>query len=446
MIRIRCASCDRPLGLDDSSVGKSTFCPACGFIFTVPAPAVLLDAVATGSAEPSGPRVQAGPDKTAAISQGPLLPDGPIPLVGDDARRHLEMRDPWRLADPAESRPNAGPVPVTPPPNEVPTSASSPPTDAPSDGVNWSFLSLEPAPAEDIELSIVEELAAAGIPVDEAPVDVPAPDTPPAPPELPSPDVHETASDVTEVTEADVLPPALPQATPVSPEAAQELLQSGAVPMGVPVPLAAPLQMPAGVVWAEPVLETPKPAPPSVEWDEAPRPDDPSRIEELLKPRSKRKPDPGAVSLIPGWDDFYVGFAALTVLGLILTLVATVSPKLFWLPMAVGAIAWLCGNFWISLGLEDMGRILQGIVALLPFGTIPMFIFYDRGGAIFYQIIQMVITLALAVQYIFADRLRMLRPIGLSMLGALLVIVGFITLGPSETPPPPVTVPVGPRF
>jgi hypothetical protein len=457
MIRIRCASCDRPLGLDDSSVGKEAFCPACGFVFRVPAPAVLLDALATGPGEPSPPRSQTPAEKSTA-AHSTLLPEGPIPLVGDrpDARGESELRDPWRLADPAESGPNASSIPALTPTNNVPSSGASPASpapDPPSEGVNWSFLSLEPAPAEDIELSIVEDLAAAGIPIDEAPLDVPAdvpapPATgvPPEPPDSASPPVHAPESEVTEVTDADVLPRALPEATPVSPEAAQELLQAGDVPLALPVPLAVPLHAPAGVVWAEPVIEPPKPAKPTIEWDEVPRAEDPSRLAELLAPRSKRKPDPGAISLIPGWDDFYVGMLALAVLGLVLILVVSISPKLFWLPMAVGAIVWLCGNFWISLGLEDMGRILQGIVALLPFGTIPMFIFYDRGGAIFYEVLQLVLTLALAVQYIFADRLRMLRPVGLAMLGALLVIIGFIALGPTEPPPPTMGVPTAPQF
>ena len=87
MIRMKCPTCARTIGIAETYVGKLALCPGCHGTFTVPAPAVLLEE----SAHPLTPPVPAvalsamplSPPVTppAPAPGGQLLPDGLISLA-----------------------------------------------------------------------------------------------------------------------------------------------------------------------------------------------------------------------------------------------------------------------------------------------------------------------------------------------------------------------------
>jgi hypothetical protein len=166
MIRMKCPTCAKLIGIDEAYVGKPALCPGCHGTFLVPAPAILLD-------EPAPP-----PPPAPGTSTGPMLPDGHIPLAPESALPPGMARgdeDLWGLAEPhmrgvpkpalAPDRSLAacldkGPPPAAPP-TELPSLAGlglrpldggpglelPPPGGAPRD---WDFLSLDtpaaPAP------------------------------------------------------------------------------------------------------------------------------------------------------------------------------------------------------------------------------------------------------------------------------------------------------------
>src|SRR5207249_810990 len=68
MIRMKCPTCARAIGIDEAYVGKLALCPGCHTTFTVPAPAVLLDE----TAHPLVPPVPA-----VSLSALPLSPPTP---------------------------------------------------------------------------------------------------------------------------------------------------------------------------------------------------------------------------------------------------------------------------------------------------------------------------------------------------------------------------------
>src|SRR2546430_2100576 len=95
MIRIKCTSCARVLGIDDTFVGKPAFCPACGLVFTVPAPALLLEGLAARPTHVEAPQTPAAAHHAPKPTAEPRLPNEPIRLAGDTDENPL--LDPWRL-------------------------------------------------------------------------------------------------------------------------------------------------------------------------------------------------------------------------------------------------------------------------------------------------------------------------------------------------------------
>src|SRR5262245_61274511 len=135
MIKLKCPSCARPLGIDEAYVGMQGLCPGCGATFTVPAPAVLLE-----EKLPPAPGPPPFPSE-------PLLPEGPLGLVADtlpalaSTQQATDPLDPWAQT---ESRGRSAPATVVAA-AEAPA-ASANPAPAPSLILDMDLLPLEPSP------------------------------------------------------------------------------------------------------------------------------------------------------------------------------------------------------------------------------------------------------------------------------------------------------------
>src|SRR5262245_5117699 len=83
MIRLKCPTCARGLGIDECHAGKLALCPGCNHTFTVPVPAVVLEepppAPHPPTLDPLPPQAGIPPD-----DHEPLLPEGPIGLAPED--------------------------------------------------------------------------------------------------------------------------------------------------------------------------------------------------------------------------------------------------------------------------------------------------------------------------------------------------------------------------
>jgi hypothetical protein len=466
MIRMKCPTCTRTVGIDEAYVGKLALCPGCHATFTVPAPAVLLEepeAEREPEPEPERepePPPPPGPEPSAEI----LLPDGHIPLAPDGLDE-----EPWVLTDshlqdvgahghapdnslassldlgPAPAGgsapgglgllpPGSAPGPKLPPPGEQvnnwgflsldegPAPGQSPGARAPSD--EPLPLAPEPPPAQKAEAPLEKtadwELPSLPLPPEpeeEEPF-VPVLDEPAGPlkAELVEDDELEGVNpeDIPEATLAPApappkqppLPAAKPVAAPAAPAVVIPLVAEPVTVEPVPVrPVTGepgkgqpgkeePITITAADVIRMP--GTPAPAAPRPKEDDQGRPptpppprsggaartptaattawkpdedgterESPDHKQELRRP-GRPKRTYGAVTLIPGVDDYYVAMAGLAVLGGLLGLLVYLWPDLSLVPIVLGGMFWVGATLWLRTALEEADPIWKWLV-FIPF-------------------------------------------------------------------------------
>jgi hypothetical protein len=100
---------------------------------------------------------------------------------------------------------------------------------------------------------------------------------------------------------------------------------------------------------------------------------DPSR------PRKRRRVY-GAVSLIPGLDDFYLALIVLGAVWLVLGILLVVSPKFCWLAIISGFLIWVGATFWLRLAIEEADPVWKWLV-FIPFFA-AFFAIYHRDRAL----------------------------------------------------------------
>jgi len=428
MIRIKCTSCARALGIDESQIGKPSFCPACGLVFTVPAPAVLLEdsgadgpGVKGGAVDsPRTPAVEHRAPAPAHASREPLLPEGPIALVGDgmSAAPNNKTSAPDRWEPSRRAAAADAPVPLADAPLSPQQESTPTPTAATaSDDVSWSFLSIEPESPE-IELSIVEDLAAAaaagqaeGLTSEADDVDVPQ--APPAGFGL-----------VADAMPAEKAPaPPVPQAIPVSTAEAEQLLMAGPAPLAAPVAsLATPIPSSQPVVWAEPVPEATASATsaPVIEWDEAA-----ARPMPFPAQRPKKSAAiPGAVSLIPGVDDFFPALGAVLLAWLITAIIVANSPRVAWLGVAIGILFWLGGNIRFAW---DLHPAILALLIAMPLSSLTFYFVFEKDAAVRFHALIFVVMLLVGVLPLVRQSYRDLRPLAIGFIGALIVLTSMLS-------------------
>jgi hypothetical protein len=481
MIRMKCPTCARAIGIDEAYVGKLALCPGCHTTFTVPAPAVLLDETAHPLTRPAPavplsalplPPLTPAADPPAHSPGGPLLPDGPIPLAADPVPSLTTGAD-RGFDDWARSEPRLRPLA---PPGELPVSPSPPSLSAESHGFtaaapaaasvdllpseksgepelppageeikDWNFLALDaPSPAPS---------APAAPAADDLPLLLdPAP--PSGPPPLPAAET-ETLLPLLEPEPAEeeliLLEPAAPLVAepvrePAAPLMAEPVLEHDG-PVHLParveaIPLAAEPALaevpetavvPLGIVPPEvvtrsydllppPLLAEPVPEPPpepEPAWGRDENNFDRRRVErDPFHPRKPRRTY-GVVSLIPGLDDFYLGLIVLGVFWSLLAALVILSPKTCWVAMVSGFFLWVGATFWLRQCVEEADPIWQWLV------FIPL----------------------LAAFFALYHRDRALRAFLVSVAGLLISAMGWAAMPrtSSEQPPnPPPFVDVGP--
>ncbi|MCC6420099.1 MAG: hypothetical protein IT429_17835 [Gemmataceae bacterium] len=342
MIRLKCPTCTRALGIDPCHAGQLAVCPGCHGTFTVPVPAVLLEEIVspTLSGAPLDPMTA---HASEASSAQPLLPDGPIGLVPDGESPNLiapapsvepglagldlsldgpalPLPDPWGSEQP---RPAQQPAPLPAP------AASPPPLPPPAQGPHH----ITSADLVDMDRSPGSSTS-----------EVPGEDA--ADWRLLTLDVPDAARDE---------PPVAPQPLPPPPP----LIVADAPPAGlrnaalIPVALAPDAGGPAPYALSpsgQP--EPPAPAPPSF----------------LTPPagKVKRRKTRGRPQTIPGVDDFYLGLGVLGIVWLALVLVVVLVPHLFWLPVVAGVAVWGSSVVRIRVSFQDDDPFRWLKVGLVP--------------------------------------------------------------------------------
>jgi hypothetical protein len=427
MIRVLCPKCSRPLGVDDSYAGAMGLCPSCGTTFQIPVPMMLLqDAPGAAAGSPSST-----PPLSGAALQFPLRTE---PATPDPAEVDLS-----RLLGPAEQAPvpsSAGDAPELPLlPDDIPLTPLQPPPLPPAAASQDPFfpiLSLDdpaldglaggdfllPSPEQppqpppgpgDIPPSLVEavtesQLLESNLPALSLDVPSPAPflalpvdeqvPTPAAPPFLAMP-----------VQEPAFAPPPLPVLALQEPILAQPaapvpvLLQSApydVLPSAGPPPLPASAQQPlpaTDAAWSE---APPRPAPSS---------------EPLYQPRTTPR---GPISLIPGFDDFYLALIGLGGVWLLVVALTLVFPSLWWLVVLTGCFVYLVGAVRMQHNAGEASLIIRAGCMLIPF---------------------------FGLAYALAQTDRALRPFLVALLGIVIALSG-VALYPGiwvteESPPPP---------
>jgi hypothetical protein len=506
MIRLKCPTCARTIGIDEAHVGKPALCPVCGSMFTVPAPAVLLDeapaslSLAPPPLSPASPAVnnpRLPPLETfanpTAPPAGPLLPDDLIPLTHDPAhsRKSWAMpgedfgpglareSDAWERSDAHLRLPvPEQPLPRLPPAPSAPGQPAVAEPDLPPPGEevkDWNFLTLDdaaPAPAappetapaakpppalpplpplpppdqpeeEDLILLPLEEPAASE-PILLPLADAPAPPPPPRDRELvgaeallplhPEPVGPLVAEPVLDDETPAVLPAAVePMPVPATGVVLPVLVETVVVPTAAP-PAGAPLNYglnPPPLV-AEPVARPPE----ELDWGEDVNRVDPRAVDrDPSRPRKKRRVY-GAVSLIPGLDDFYLGLIVLGVIWLLLAILMIASPRLCLVPIIVGGLIWVCATFWLNVAVQEADPYMK-IPFLTPVITTPLSFLIRQPGLFVAGIIFAQIWAAFFALY-FRD--RALRAFLVTCLGMLIAGMGWAAMprGPAEESAPQV--------
>ncbi len=455
MIRMKCPTCARTIGIDEAYVGKLALCPACHGTFTVPAPAVLLDERPASLAPPDSSTSPA-----AASHAAPLLPDGPIPLApqkppplsssatdsglfgpGED----WELRgsaDDWSRSEPRlrPLTPEVPPPPSADPPRPVeqPAAPALPPVG--TEVKDWQFLALD-APSAEAQ----------------------APAKPQAAFELPA--LSEPVPPIKPVAEDEPLPLSLEpleeeahvplRLEPAGPLVAEPVLEhDGPVHLPVsmePIPLVSDPQLsqipealvtPVGIVPPEvvtpaydmlppnlppPLLaEPPAPPRPEVEpmWGRDGNNFDARKTErDPFRPRKKRR-EYGFVSLVPGLDDFYLGLIVLGAIWLMLGILVIVSPRLCMVPIIVGAVVWTSAAFWMNACVREADPYWK-VLFFTPVLTTPMsFILGNRA----LLVLGFVIVQLWAAFFAFYFRDRALRAFAVTCLGMLMSGMGWAAM------------------
>jgi hypothetical protein len=139
------------------------------------------------------------------------------------------------------------------------------------------------------------------------------------------------------------------------------------------VPSSLPPPLPAGPAPLPPLAPEPVWGRDENHFDRRKTERDPAR------PRKPRRTY-GAVSLIPGLDDFYLGLIVLGVFWALLAVLVIVSPRLCWLAMASGLLLWVGATFWLRLCVEEADPIWKWLV-LIPFFA-AFFAIYHRDRAL----------------------------------------------------------------
>ena len=418
MIRMKCPTCARTIGIDEAYVGKPALCPGCHGMFIVPVPAVLLDETPAPLAPYITPPPLSSPPLEPLVTvtnpavdppASPLLPDGPIPLAPDTASRsHLSAAgsdlaglggdweiggkvDDWARSEPrlrpltAEGPPPVPPSP--PPPVEQPATMELSPAGA--EVRDWQFLTLDAAAATTPQAAVEEPQADVAKP--QAAVEGPqktAEEWLPLPLEPLEEEAHEPL--LLEPSGPLVAEPVLnhdgPVHLPVRMEPIPLVPESG--PSQIPEGLVTPVGIvPPGVVTPAYDLLPPSMPPPLIgERPAPPRPEaeptwgvdennfDPRRNErDPYRPRKKRR-EYGFVSLIPGVDDFYLSLIVLAVTWLLLGALVMIAPRFCMIPIIVGGTIWVCATFWLNVCVREADPFWKvpffAPVVLVPFSYI----------------------------------------------------------------------------
>ncbi|HYT94198.1 MAG TPA: hypothetical protein VEL76_36110 [Gemmataceae bacterium] len=350
MIKLKCPSCARPLGIDEAYVGMQALCPGCGATFTVPAPAVLLE-------QPPPPAPVPPP-----FPSEPVLPEGPVGLVAETmptlapTAPRADPTDPWAQTEvrgrssPAQA-PAVAQAPAAPATSPAPGSSlildidllplePSPPL-PPQEGnramTDWRYLALEEdqvPPAPPPPATSQEQSAAPAPPVSAA--DAPVPLL--LPPPMAADNVLLPVS-LADAGSYDMRPPPLPaDAAPMLPPPADAVSKEPLVPIVTVTPVAGPV---------------------------------PGAGHGTIK---KRKTRQGA-QLIPGLDSFYFGLIGLGVVWLVLLVLMLRAPSLFLVPITVGMLVWGAGgmkvrprvagddgDWWLTLAFLPLAVFVYPIV------------------------------------------------------------------------------------
>ena len=437
MIRMKCPTCARAIGIDEAYVGKLALCPNCHGTFTVPVPAQLLDELA---APPVPSSVPLAPLPAGTQSPGEsLLPDGPIPLApepgsprplfadtGDDAWSHSE---PHRKPPGPEERASTA------------TTPSSPAGAASGDWEirDWKFLTLDdataapPAPAP-----------AAGAPL-------------PLLPDLPelsaSPDLQPEAVEPL-LLEPEPLAEALAPLTlePVEPLVAEVIREPAAHLVAEPVfdddgPVLLQEVVPITIVPPEAVTPSygmlPPRLPPPLPTQPPPKsPSDPTwesdedrfqrqaRERDPSRPRKQRR-SYGAVTLVPGLDDFYLGLLVLGAVWLTLAVLVIVAPRFCMVPIIVGGLVWVSATFWLNVCVQEADPYWK-ILFFTPIVTTPLSIIFQT-RAVF--VLGFVITQLWAAFFAVYFRDRALRAFLVTCLAMLISGMGWAAMPRGEPEP-----------
>ncbi len=320
MLRMKCPTCSRALGIDEAYVGMPGLCPACGTTFTVPAPAVLLDDD-PGVSPPAETALSPAPDATQAastVTAHDLLPETPLALAPDRPGEANLLSDPWWNSDPRR------------------TDAKSLTPEVQGDG-----LAAENSPE---------------VPVFSAADLLPLPENEPPVPLL-------SAADLLAVEEPAGLPAQEGGQPRLSLDDKNQPLEAIKPADGISLPSPRPRESsPASDAITSFPLPGPAAEPGPLDWGETPR----REVKPVPWPRPRNRSASGFVSLIPGVEDFYLGMIALGVLWLGLSILVLVAPKLFWLPILFGGLIYLGGAFWLCQSMEETNPLWKYLLAFIP--------------------------------------------------------------------------------
>ncbi len=498
MIRMKCPTCTRTIGIDEAYVGKPALCPACGSMFTVPAPAVLLEEaphpppLAPPPPPAPAPRLPALETVTGPAADPParpLIPDDEIPLAPDPAHSRKSWAlpgevvgaappaaaDPWERCE-AHLQPLA-PLPV---PDALGRTAVAEPgtsperVDLPPPGEevrDWNFLTLETvglvpesAPAPTPILPPAPPAAPPAKPVEDELILLPLEDDHPENEPILLPLADEPAPAAapreSELVGAEALLPPQPEsarplrAEPVADNDTPAVLPAIVEPLPVPaatgvvppglvetvvVPTAPPAAAPPGNGVGAPVLVaelvTPAPAPAEeLDWGEDVNRVDPrTRERDRARPRKRRRTY-GAVSLIPGLDDYYLGLIVLGVIWLLMAVLLIASPRLCMIPIVVGGLIWVSAMFWLNVCVQEADPWWK-IPFFIPAVTTPLSFVAHMPGLF---VVGFLLTQMWAAFFAAYFRDRALRAFLVSCLAMLMSGMGWAAMpkGSGEDPNP----------
>jgi TM2 domain-containing membrane protein YozV len=148
-----------------------------------------------------------------------------------------------------------------------------------------------------------------------------------------------------------------------------------------------------------------------------------TRERDPSRPRKKRRVY-GAVSLIPGLDDFYLGLIVLGVIWLVLAVMLILSPRFCMVAIIIGGVIWACATFWLNVCVQEADPYWK-IPFFTPFATTPLSIVWGQPGLF---VLGFIITQLWAAFFAMYFRDRALRAFVVTCLAMLISGMGWAAM------------------